>query len=522
MAITRCPYCHAIIDENDKYCNNCGTQLLFAEDDDVEEEIPGEKIIDADVEEKDYTVDEPEDEKKPTDMVERDEDLEEDLEEELEEEPEELALDKLVEEGTGEDDVTEEVILVDEIKAAEAGGENQSEESKEEEGTAELKSADEEKSEDEEEADEKPGIEEEEAEEEADEEKTEEEEAEDEDEEEEEEEKGNEIKEPEEEEKIEKADTKEETGEFAAISAKEDTPAKTTEEPPAASEEEPIIEYIAEDKGGDEAETGEMPTPQPVTFDTQELEGMGRTVELGKDKVDKFLEDLAEKQSEPERPPKVVRKSTGTLPPWASMMRGEPVFSEESAEPAAGEEQGEGTSPTAGDEEVEIFPRRRDSDSTIGLPERVSQSPLPFERVEAEAEAGAEEEEETAGEGPVEEEAPQAPPSLRERAAARPAREPERQPLGIEEMLEEAGPQPPFSFSVFFKSKAFDLLFVGLFWLVALWLAAHSLDMTLFEILAAMSGSMFLLYVVFAFMYFFLFRFFLGETLGDRLFRERE
>ena len=65
MAIIRCPYCHAIIDENDKYCNNCGTQLLFTEDEEVEEEIPGEKIIDADVEEKDYTVDEPEDEKRP-------------------------------------------------------------------------------------------------------------------------------------------------------------------------------------------------------------------------------------------------------------------------------------------------------------------------------------------------------------------------------------------------------------------------------------------------------------------------
>ncbi len=47
MAIRRCPYCKAIIDEQDKYCNNCGTQLLFPEDEFVEEEIPGDKIIDA-------------------------------------------------------------------------------------------------------------------------------------------------------------------------------------------------------------------------------------------------------------------------------------------------------------------------------------------------------------------------------------------------------------------------------------------------------------------------------------------
>lgn len=46
MAIRRCPYCKAIIDEQDKYCNNCGTQLLFPEDEFVEEEIPGDKIID--------------------------------------------------------------------------------------------------------------------------------------------------------------------------------------------------------------------------------------------------------------------------------------------------------------------------------------------------------------------------------------------------------------------------------------------------------------------------------------------
>jgi uncharacterized RDD family membrane protein YckC len=88
--------------------------------------------------------------------------------------------------------------------------------------------------------------------------------------------------------------------------------------------------------------------------------------------------------------------------------------------------------------------------------------------------------------------------------------------------IEEPAPRPPFSFSVFIKSKTFDLLFVGLFWLVALWLAASSMGMTLFDILGSMSGSMLLLYAVFVLLYFFLFKFFLGETLGDRLFRPRE
>ncbi|NTU51842.1 MAG: zinc ribbon domain-containing protein, partial [Candidatus Aminicenantes bacterium] len=92
MAITRCPYCHAIIDENDKYCNNCGTQLLFPEDEEVDEEIPGEKIVDAEVEAKDYTVEEPEDEKRPAAAKDLDEDIDEELEEELKEEAAETAL----------------------------------------------------------------------------------------------------------------------------------------------------------------------------------------------------------------------------------------------------------------------------------------------------------------------------------------------------------------------------------------------------------------------------------------------
>ena len=46
MAIRRCPYCKAIIEEGAEYCSNCGTQLLFPEDEKIEEEIPGEKILD--------------------------------------------------------------------------------------------------------------------------------------------------------------------------------------------------------------------------------------------------------------------------------------------------------------------------------------------------------------------------------------------------------------------------------------------------------------------------------------------
>jgi len=48
MAIKRCPYCKSFIEEKDKYCKNCGTQLLFPEDEFIDEQIPGEKIIEDD------------------------------------------------------------------------------------------------------------------------------------------------------------------------------------------------------------------------------------------------------------------------------------------------------------------------------------------------------------------------------------------------------------------------------------------------------------------------------------------
>ena len=44
MAIRRCPYCKAIIDEGSEFCSNCGTQLLFPEDEYINEEVPGKKV----------------------------------------------------------------------------------------------------------------------------------------------------------------------------------------------------------------------------------------------------------------------------------------------------------------------------------------------------------------------------------------------------------------------------------------------------------------------------------------------
>jgi len=48
MALKKCPFCQSIIDEKVQFCSACGTQLLFPEDESIEEDIPGDKIVDQD------------------------------------------------------------------------------------------------------------------------------------------------------------------------------------------------------------------------------------------------------------------------------------------------------------------------------------------------------------------------------------------------------------------------------------------------------------------------------------------
>ncbi len=107
MAIRRCPYCKAIIDETDKYCNNCGTQLLFPEDENIEEDIPGDKIIEEEEEEEEEeeseeeefeTAEEKEFEEASWEEEEEREEEEEEEEREQAEEKEEWPEEKLEEE----------------------------------------------------------------------------------------------------------------------------------------------------------------------------------------------------------------------------------------------------------------------------------------------------------------------------------------------------------------------------------------------------------------------------------------
>ena len=77
MAIKRCPYCKAIIEEESGFCSNCGTRLLFPEDESKEEEIPGDKIV----EEEEAPPEEPEELEKDEERSEEEEKEEVELKE---------------------------------------------------------------------------------------------------------------------------------------------------------------------------------------------------------------------------------------------------------------------------------------------------------------------------------------------------------------------------------------------------------------------------------------------------------
>jgi hypothetical protein len=140
MAIRRCPYCKAIIDEQDKYCNNCGTQLLFPEDEFVEEEIPGDKIVDEEETKEEEQEEELEEEEKPEKMESVEEKVEEDEEEEEIEEKEEgedkdddsEELEEPVEEKEEDKEEAEEVLEPEAEEGAEEEGEEDLEEEIEE------------------------------------------------------------------------------------------------------------------------------------------------------------------------------------------------------------------------------------------------------------------------------------------------------------------------------------------------------------------------------------------------------
>ena len=351
MAIRRCPYCKAIIDEQDKYCNNCGTQLLFPEDEFVEEEIPGDKIVDED------------------DEIKKDElkDKEKKEKAEEEEEPED--------EESKEEDIEEEE-ETDESKEEEEPEEKEAEE--EEDGdSGELEETDEE--------------EEEEKEEEKDEDEDEEE----------------DIAEEDEEDELE--DEKDQLEIEAEGALREGAADRDEEEIEEEIEEEEKGEEEEEEEPVEEIKTAERiakatPVDEPhkkykvsieedeLVFKTKDLENLTGTVEEGKEKLEEFLQSRQKEKPKPVTPheaPALFKEgeepdttTKEVLPPWASGMKESPPSTADLEEVIGKrtEEKVETGQATTG--------AGWTTDSGIGIPEKVTQSGLLFGTAAMPAEDG--------------------------------------------------------------------------------------------------------------------------------------
>jgi hypothetical protein len=407
MAIRRCPYCKAIIDEQDKYCNNCGTQLLFPEDEFVEEEIPGDKIVDKG-ESKEEEIEAKGDEEELEEREESEE--EEDEEEEIEEEEKE----ELEEEEEGEEEEESEELEEPEEEEEEILSEKDKDEKDQLEREAEAVLGEAEP--DQEEEIEEPG------------------------------------------EEIEKGEPIEKAVRVA----------------------EPHKKYhvsIEEDE---------------LVFKTKDLENLTRTVDEGKAKVEEFLASRSSEKPKavtPHEVPSLFQEgeepgstTKEILPPWASGMKESPPATanlEEIVDKGTKEAAGTGQAPTG---------PGWTKDSGIGIPEKVTPAGLPFGTAEVPA-AAMEKEEVT-----------------EEEETVQPGAEPGRRT----------------GFSLKLKSKLVDLAFITALWLITLWFTAQVIGVSFLRVITGSLVPVLALYFILLVLYFFLFLYFLGETLGDHYFSEED
>jgi len=72
------------------------------------------------------------------------------------------------------------------------------------------------------------------------------------------------------------------------------------------------------------------------------------------------------------------------------------------------------------------------------------------------------------------------------------------------------------------KARLFDVLFIGLFWVISVGAASLVLGVSLLQLVSTATLDVILYYVILLLIYFFLFFFFLGETIGDHLFAKED
>jgi len=449
MAIRRCPYCKAIIDEGLEYCSNCGTQLIFPEDEFVDEEIPGEKIVDVTEEESELEEEAGAEESK--DLTSAAEDIETEktgemaggeIKAETSEmtETENLAVeasDVPAEEDVGPDEL-EDVILETEEAIEETG---------ELEAKPEIKMESEEFVE---EAEEHETVEE-------------------------------EISPKEEIELTEHEEFKEEESQEEGVPIKQpsdDSRKYTTGNIPDSEEIVQVEDVFA----GVEEETGEIRAEgESKDFKTEDLERILDPAEKEKEEIEKFLSSLKEEREKTKK----YYEETGELPPWAQSMKEASISSITSEEEI--EKPEETLSPDEDKFIDDIKPLEEESspvedvsvsaDTGMGLPEGIDQKGLPFSQDFHEEEG------------------------------------------------EESGPHFRYrnmNFPSWIKSRVFDVLMIAGIWLITVWLASIVAGASFFRLVTVSTLPILVFLAILLTVYFFLFFFFLGETLGDQIFSQEE
>ena len=395
MAIRRCPYCKAIIDEGSEYCSNCGTQLLFPEDEYIQEEIPGEKIVEEEVPEEEDA----EKSKNPSRKRKK-------KEKKQESEPDEIGE---KDEPEKEEAVGEESLKTPAVERDEYFVENQEPAF----GTEELEKA---------------------------------------------------IN-PEEKEK-------EEIEKFLK-SLKEDRDEWNGEIPPT-DELPPWAEKIKDEKPEEEPDT-----LHPSPKEEGEEESKGYIEEVEEPAVDSVEEETEKEEKEEEIYQEETEEREEILKPMGLTPEDEvpevTIPQDEVEEETEVEEEIE-IEAEAADEEEKIEEELEEKiipDTGMGLPEGVEQENLPFT---------------------------------------------DKSP-GIFEQEEKS---PPSKLFTWLKSRAFDVLFIGALWIVALHIASRMLSTNLFKLISVSAFPAIALYISLLAVYLFLFFLFLGQTLGDHLFPYEE
>jgi hypothetical protein len=280
-------------------------------------------------------------------------------------------------------------------------------------------------------------------------------------------------------------------------------------EPEPETETKPDEEEITGEEAEEEAEE-DTAQDESADFRTADLEGMVDPAEKEKEEIEKFLDSLKEEREKTKK----YYEETGELPPWAQSMR-EGTASEVPSE----EEEKFGEEPIEPEESEEVEDIKDAAVFEESLEEEKLDEPVePEKSMEPDKEI------------PLEDE------TVKEKEAVHVADTGMGLPEGVDQqnlpfsqgLFESTSAKkrkrhlkkPDLAFSPWIKSRIFDVLIIVGVWLVALWLASRIVGIGFFQLLTTSTVQTLVFLVALLVIYFFLFLFFLGETLGDHLFSE--